>query len=176
MRRSGPGRASDLCGLLEGARRWGTPAPRARLLAAGRRTTEVNASGSRQPPPEAARSRQPDVMRGRRAFPARDGSSDCSGIRDCERAGHPGQEGETRGWSARLSSWPGVQPGAELGALQARPVATALPRLGGRCCGGRARRSRGQASPGGSPPPGAPEGDGARRRVTSRSHAELNHY
>lgn len=26
------------------------------------------------------------------------------------------------------------------------------------------------------PPPGAPEGDRARRRVTSRSHAELNHY
>lgn len=110
-------------------------------------------------------------MRGRRAFPALDGSSDCGGIRDCERAGHSGQEGETRGRSAWLSGWPGVQPGAELGALRARSGATAQLGSAAGAVGGGPGTSRW------FPPPGAPEGDGARRRrVTSRSHAGLNHY
>lgn len=121
---------------------------RARLPAEST-TTAANASGSRQPPPEAARSRQPDVMRGRRTFPALDGSSDCGGIRDCERAGHSGQEGETRGRSAWLSL------GCQAGPACSREPSSGFCRPGLAPLPGSARRrvlrGAGPAPPGGSP-------------------------
>lgn len=127
------------------------------------------------------RSRQPDVTRGGHTFPAQDGSSDCGGIRDCERAGHSGQEGETRDCSAWLSGWPGASPCAELGALRARSSAACSARAS-QCL----RRGGG---------PGCPETPAAEhlqvatpylgfrgrwgpppRDLTSRGHAELIHY
>lgn len=99
--------------------------------------------------------RQPDVRRGGSPFPAQDGSSDCGGIRDCERAGHSGQEGETRGCSAWLSGWLGAPPAAALRALRARSGAACSARAPSACCGGRARwlprDPGGRASPGGCP-------------------------
>lgn len=117
-----------------------------------RKPTRATALGNRQPLlSEAARWRLPDVTGGGYPFPVQGGSSDCSGIRDCERAGHSGQEGETRGCSAWLSGWPGAQLGAELRALRASPGAAAQPGSAAGAVGGGPRCPDSQVSLGDCP-------------------------
>lgn len=63
------------------------------------------------------------AWRAGRALPARAGSPDCRGIRDGERAGHSGQEGEIRDlliFAGSPGRWP--LPGAGFVALQGRDV------------------------------------------------------